>query len=114
MWKRPVLIFVPGLRGEGEDVGARAAQDQGSLRQPFEGESTEVLEDGTGSYKSNVPGIFRGFSKNIRVQISLGEKGEETKRENGYAPENGTPADLSDSSAISEISGHFDLIWAFA
>ena len=95
-------------------MGAGIEENQGSLRQPFEGESTEVLEDGTGSYKSNVPGIFRGFSKNIRVQISLGEKGEETERENGYAPENGTPADLSDSSDISEISGHFDLIWAFA
>ena len=95
-------------------MGAGIEENQGSLRQSTEGESTKVLQDGTSPHESNVPGIFRGFSKNIRVQISLGEKGEETKRENGYAPENGTPADLSDSSAISEISGHFDLIWAFA
>ena len=67
-------------------MGAGIEENQGSLRQPFEGESTEVLEDGTGSYKSNVPGIFRGFSKNIRVQISLGEKGEETNAKTGTHP----------------------------
>ena len=46
-----------GLRREGEDVGAGAAQDQGDLRQPVEVESAKVVQDGTGALQPDIPGM---------------------------------------------------------
>ena len=52
------VLMISGLRGEGEDVGARASKAERSLRQQTEGQSTEELKNGTGSHKSNVSGKF--------------------------------------------------------
>ncbi len=51
------FIFVPGLRGEGEDVGARAEEDQGTLRQPTSRQSAKVLQNGAGAVEPDFPGM---------------------------------------------------------
>ncbi len=47
---------LPGLRGEGEDVGARAQEDEEPVRGQVEGQPAEGLQDGGRASQSNLSG----------------------------------------------------------
>ena len=66
-----ILVPLPGLRGEGEDVGARAAQDQGSLRQQVEGQPTKVIQNGAGINKPELPGNSEEKFPLLHVRFSI-------------------------------------------
>ena len=65
-----------GLRREGEDVGAGAAQDQGDLRQPAEVESAKVIQDGTGSLQPDIPGMCTKLEPVTCCKVQQGELSE--------------------------------------